>query len=195
MDDWAALRVALELVHVPWRVGLVRGQPLPEGVPKLLSVAVGDAESDEAAVEATGQPLDVIKQAATFFIQEILFAPGADSYRVLGAGPAATSGELRQNMALLMKWLHPDVAGQGDHSVFATRISAAWNTLKTPERRAAYDGELQAEAMRRGAGQGRDGASGTMPRSRRPRPHFASDGRRAGELPWLLAYLLGRPRR
>ena len=55
-------------------------------------------------------------------------------------------------MALLMRWLHPDVAREGERSVFAARIAAAWNTLKTPERRAAYDRERHAAARLRPAG-------------------------------------------
>jgi hypothetical protein len=42
MDDSAALKLALELLYVPWRVRLVREQPLPEGVPLLLRIAAGE---------------------------------------------------------------------------------------------------------------------------------------------------------
>ena len=206
MDDWAALKLALELLYVPWRVRLVREQPLPEGVPLLLRVAAGDGESEAAAVKAAGRPREVVRQAATFFIEQILLSPDADSYRVLGAGPTATSGELRVNMALLMKWLHPDAAHDGEQSVFAARIATAWNNLKTPDRRAAYDGERQAAwASRRTerdrAGGGTPGRSarsaGHAPRSGsgRSRRRSASAELRRSRLPWLLAFLLGRPRR
>jgi DnaJ-class molecular chaperone len=86
-----------------------------------------------------GRPRDVVREAAAFFIEQVLLHPGADSYRVLGARPDAPNGELRRNMALLLKWLHPDSDRQGQRSVFATRVTRAWNDLKTPERRAAYD--------------------------------------------------------
>jgi hypothetical protein len=42
-------------------------------------------------------------------------------------------------MALLLRWLHPDVAAGAERSVFTARITAAWDDLKTPERRAGYD--------------------------------------------------------
>src|SRR5262249_32076942 len=78
-------------------------------------------------------------RAATFFIEQILFAPDADSYRVLGAEPQASPAELRRNLALLLRWLHPDLDPRGERSVFIGRVTAAWNNLKTPEKRAAYD--------------------------------------------------------
>jgi DnaJ-class molecular chaperone len=80
-----------------------------------------------------------VSKAAVFFIEQILFAPDADSYRVLGVGPRATPGELRRNMALLLRWLHPDLDPQATHSTFACKVTGAWNDLKTAERRAAYD--------------------------------------------------------
>ena len=139
MSDGAALRLALDLFHVPWRVRLARREALPEGVPLLLRIAAGDAAAEQEAVKLADRPQEVIRQAATFFIEQILLAPDADSYRVLGASPAVVDGELRRNMASLMTWLHPDVTRESDRAVFAPRITAAWNDLKTPERRAAYD--------------------------------------------------------
>jgi hypothetical protein len=189
MDDWAALKLALELLYVPWRVRLVREQPLPEGVPLLLRVAAGDAAGEEAAVKAAGRPPEVVRQAAAFFIEQILLAPDADSYRVLGAGPAATNAELRTNMALLMRWLHPDAARQGERSVFAARIAAAWNDLKSPERRAAYDSERKPPIP--GSLHG-----GRRSRSARSRRHAGLEAPRRSRLPRLLAFfLLGRRRR
>ena len=84
-----------------------------------------------------------MRQAATFFIEQILFAPESDSYRVLGASPQASASELRRNVALLLRWLHPDLDPRGERSIFIGRVTAAWNDLKTPERRAAYDAMLQ----------------------------------------------------
>ena len=57
----------------------------------------------------------------------------------LAQSPNATPSELRQHMALLMKWLHPDSAQEEPQSIFVNRVTLAWDDLKTPERRAAYD--------------------------------------------------------
>jgi curved DNA-binding protein CbpA len=53
--------------------------------------------------------------------------------------PHADSSELRRNMALLLRWLHPDRTQNGGHSVFVQRVTRAWNDLKSDERRATYD--------------------------------------------------------
>jgi hypothetical protein len=138
-QEGAALRLALDLLHVPWRVRIVRKEVLPAGVALLLRVAAGDAAAEEEAVAAAGRPLEVVRQAATFFIEQILLAPDSDSYRVLGTSSKASDSELRRNMASLMTWLHPDKGRREERSIFVPRIAQAWNDLKTPERRAAYD--------------------------------------------------------
>jgi hypothetical protein len=139
MGEATALRVAIELVHVSSQVRHVRSLPLPDGILLLLRVAAWDERATERAAELTGRSGGEVREAAAFFIEQILLSPRADSYRVLGATSEATSRELRRNMILLLKWLHPDVQGQGERSVFARRVSLAWDDLKTPERRAAYD--------------------------------------------------------
>ena len=138
------IRVAIELLHVPSRVRIARTEPLPARVDLLLRIAAGEAEAEETAIASTGRPRELVRQAAIFFIEQVLLCPNSDSYRVLGADSQASSGELRRNMALLIKWLHPDRDPQGQRSVFASRVTRAWDGLKTPKRRASYDeGRLQ----------------------------------------------------
>ena len=92
-----------------------------------------------------------MQKAAVFFIEQVLLRPGGDSYHVLGCDNAAPVAELRRNMALLMRWLHPDVASDGssdkrlNRSLFANRITQAWESIKTEERRAAYNASLLAK--------------------------------------------------
>src|SRR4029079_3789614 len=81
----------------------------------------------------------LLREAAAFYIEQILLHPDADHYRVLGAQPAASSAELLRNMALLIRWLHPDHKNGSERTVFTNRITRAWNELKTEDRRAAYD--------------------------------------------------------
>jgi hypothetical protein len=191
--DWTALQLALELHRGPWRVRIVRTQPLPAGMDLLLTVAAGEGEADAAA--ALGRPAAAIREAATFFIAQILLAPGTDSYRVLGGGPGATTGELRRNMALLMRWLHPDVARAGEPAVLAARISAAWNTLKTPERRAAYDRDRRGAAAPPAADADLAALWAQAEARRGQRPAAAGRVFRKRRLPRLLAFwLLGRSR-
>jgi hypothetical protein len=139
MNHATALGIAIDLLHMPSRVRIVRAGPLPVEVPDLLRVAAGDEEAIRQATEITGRSRGVVREAVTFFIEQILLAPDADSYRVLGASPEATGAELRRNMALLLRWLHPDLDPRAERSIFATRVTLAWNDLKTLDRRAAYD--------------------------------------------------------
>jgi hypothetical protein len=192
MGDGEALRVAVDLLHVPSRVRLLRREPLPDGVPLLLRIAAGDDGAESEAAKAVDRSGEVVREAAAFFIEQILLCPEADSYRVLGASPEASAGELRRNMALLVKWLHPDVDRPGDQSLFAHRVTMAWDDLKTPERRAAYDAARlgqQARKSRRGSGRMR-GRQGKQPARGAPYPHA-----RAGLLRRALSFLLGSVRR
>ena len=150
MSDRMALKIAIDLMHVPSQVRLVRSEPLPGDVATLLQIAAGDEKVEGAAVGMTGRSRPVVRDAATFFIEQILFAPESDSYRVLGARAQASAGELRRNVALLLRWLHPDMDPDGERSIFIGRVTAAWNDLKTPERRAAYDEMLRSSRERDG---------------------------------------------
>jgi hypothetical protein len=148
MGKDTALKLAIDLLHVPSRVRPLRSATLPRDVLTLLEIAAGDAEATRQASQASGRTPEVVRNAAAFFIEQILLAPGADSYRVLGGTAHTSSSDLRRNMALLLRWLHPDMEhqGTGDRSVFASRITLAWEDLKTAERRAAYDTQQQGRA-------------------------------------------------
>jgi len=148
MSDRMALKIAIDLVNVPSQVRLLRSEPLPDGVLALLRIAAGDGDAENVAAALIDRPPETVRHAAAFFIEQILFAPEADSYRVLGAAPQASAGELRRNVALLLRWLHPDREPDGERAVFVGRATAAWNDLKTPERRAAYDDVLRRSGFR-----------------------------------------------
>jgi DnaJ domain len=145
-----ALKLAIDLLHVPSRVRTARGEPLPQDLLSVLLVAAGDEAAIAAATEVLGRPRSVVEDAVSFFIEQILFCPQSDSYRVLGAAPDATNMELRRNMAMLLRWVHPDLDRRQARASFATRVSRAWDDLKTPERRAAYDAGRQATPTKAG---------------------------------------------
>src|SRR6188768_949068 len=104
MERSDAMREAIGLLHCPSQVRTVRSAPLPDDLLLLLRIVSGDDEAMNQAAESEGRARDVIRNAATFFIEQVMLHPSADSYRVLGAGPNATFGELRRNMALLLRW-------------------------------------------------------------------------------------------
>ena len=143
-----ALDVAMSLVDQPVAVRDARSVRLPGGIGLLLQVAAGDQGALRSAQAMTGRSPAALQGAAGFFIEQILFHPQADYYRVLGASAGAPRSQLRQHMALLIKWLHPDGREHRvswsdlDRSVFIHRVTQAWEHLKSDERRAAYDRAL-----------------------------------------------------
>jgi len=139
MTSPAAIRAAIELKHLPSQVHAVRGLPLPDGTTLLLRIAAGEDAAQSEAMKFTGRSAEVVRTASEFFIEQVLLFSEADSYRVLGGLPDASVSDLRHHMALLLRWLHPDVDPDGQRSLMAARVIKAWENLKTPERRAIYD--------------------------------------------------------
>ena len=117
----------------------MRSAPLPDDVLVLLRIVAGDEQAISEAVNSEARSREFIREAAGFFIEQILLDPGADSYRVLGCKPETPYRDLRSNMVLLLKWLHPDGDRQNQRVVFAARVTRAWNEIKTVERRNVYD--------------------------------------------------------
>lgn len=143
MSNEAAIRVALDLMHMPSQVRFARSAPLPKDVQVVLEIAAGDPDAEGRAARTYDRSPAAIREAATFYIEQNLLFPDADCYRMLGCSQQAPAAELRRNMALLLRWLHPDKDREGERSALARRVSVAWDTLKTPERRATYDASFR----------------------------------------------------
>lgn len=139
MVEMAALKIAVDLLHVPSRIRSLRAKPLPDGVPVVLMIAAGDEGVTQKAAAIMERSHNDLRTAAVFFIEQILLFSDADSYRVLGARSHATSPDLRRNMALLLRWLHPDMDPPDNRSVLAAKVNKAWDNLKTVDRRTTYD--------------------------------------------------------
>ena len=196
MGDSPALRAAIDLLHLPSEVHRIREEPLPGGIPLLLRVAAGEDKALARAMELTNRPEDVVQEAAGFFIEQILFAPNAGSYRVLGASRRTSAHELRGNMALLIRWLHPDLDSGEERSIFIGRVTAAWDNLKTKERRQSYDQahpltKHKQSLRQRGNGSQRSTAGGKRPR--KFRAALARPNRGESRVQLLETYLFNRP--
>jgi DnaJ domain len=142
----AALCAAIDLLQLPTGTRHLRAKPLPDGMTLLLQIISGSDDATLRAADRVGRSTKLVREAAEFYILQILFAPDADSYRVLGTNPDASARELRRNMALLLRWLHPDLDPKGERSMFAARVTRAWEDLKTPQRRTAYSQRLRRPA-------------------------------------------------
>ena len=139
-DDCVSLAIAFH--QAPGRFSdLLHGRAeLPKGIGKLLRLA-GGAEAEGVNGQAF-VPAAEIRQAARFFIEQVLLAHEADHYRVLGVRPDASLNEIKEHHRLLMRVFHPDregAAADGWSEAFATRINLAYTALRQPQARAAYD--------------------------------------------------------
>jgi hypothetical protein len=139
MREETALELAVGLLQLPSRARALRDAPLPKDVDALLNIVAGEGRARADAARQTGLTERKIGDAAGFYIEQILLHPDADSYRALGASAEATSDQLRRNMALLLRWLHPDHETNSERTIYVGRVTNAWNNIKTAERRQAYE--------------------------------------------------------
>ena len=154
MRSLEALAAALGMLSRPQVARLARQSPLPKGVTFLLEVAAGEGEALRDASALTERTEATLKKAAGFYIEQVLLSQDADNYRILGCSRESSQGDLRRHMALIMRWLHPDVVSIGtpahaldislDQSIYASRVTEAWETIKTDNRRVAYEASLDA---------------------------------------------------
>ena len=100
-QDIAVLRVALDLAAVPSRRRQLLNSPLPEGVTFLLLIVTDDLGAIEASAKRMQKSPQKLREAAAFYIEQILLAPNANSYRVLVAQRSAAAAELRRNLRFL----------------------------------------------------------------------------------------------
>jgi hypothetical protein len=149
MREETALELAVGLLQLPSRARALRDAPLPRDVDALLDIVAGEARARADAARLTGLTEAKVGDAASFYIEQILLHPDADSYRALGANAEATNDQLRRNMALLLKWLHPDHEANGERTIYVGRVTNAWNNIKTAERRVAYDATRKRTAVTR----------------------------------------------
>jgi hypothetical protein len=131
--------LVLGIFREPGLVADLRDKELPENLSLVIRLAAGEGAALQCALDTTGETAETLVEASTFFLQQVLFAPGNDAYRVLGADSDAPQERLRDNYRWLMKWLHPDRNHDGWEAVYADRVNVAWQDLKTPDRRAHYD--------------------------------------------------------
>ncbi|MEO7874903.1 MAG: DnaJ domain-containing protein [Dokdonella sp.] len=135
-----ALELALALHQAPIQRFTLRDRPLPENIgealqlasamqPRLSETAVRFCESEETIVDAV-----------RFYLQQVLFEPGTDAYRVLGLVPTAELSQIRQHHVWLQRWLHPDRRGEDWEASLATKVNWAWSQLRTDAAREKYDG-------------------------------------------------------
>ncbi len=123
-----AIELALDLARMPALARSSAMPPIPQGVIELMRIAAGSQEACENAATVTGEPKQVLIEAAQFYLQQLLFRPEADCYRVLGVEPGASRATIRSHMRWLLLWLHPD-RNKELNAVYAERVLKAWHEI------------------------------------------------------------------
>ena len=133
MSRGHVIEYALDFARMP---ALARGMvapALPPNIVELMRIAAGLPEACEAAVANSGEPATVVIEAARFYLQQALFRPEADSYRVLGIDPGASRATARNHMRWLLEWLHPDRNNNSWDAVYAERVLKAWREVSASQ--------------------------------------------------------------
>jgi curved DNA-binding protein CbpA len=139
-----ALEWAVALLQAPGERHALRLRPLPEGVTDLLGIAAASSSAALAAAAARFlEPEARVREAAQFYVREILLFPNADAYRVMGVEMGVNTDLIKTHHRLLQRWLHPDRLQHAADGIFAARVNAAWQQLRQPAQRARYDAELR----------------------------------------------------
>jgi hypothetical protein len=123
------IELALDLARMPALARSSVVPPLPPNVIELLRIAARSPEACQAAMAQTGEPRQVLIEAARFYLQQVLFRPDADCYRILGIQPAASRATAREHMRWLLEWLHPDRNNNSWDGVYAERVLQAWREV------------------------------------------------------------------
>ena len=76
-------------------------------------------------------------EASRFYLQQVLFRPDADCYRILGIEPTASRATARSHMRWLLQWLHPDRNHNSWDAVYAERVLKAWREVSASDGPAA----------------------------------------------------------
>lgn len=134
-----ALVQALAAFHAPGLLGRLRAAPLPDEMLLLIQAAAGDRAARARACADSGESEAVVVEAATQFIQQVMFDAGSDSYRVLGTDTGSTQAQIKEHHRWLVRWLHPDRQPDAWESAYTDRVNRAWQDLRTDDRRAAFD--------------------------------------------------------
>jgi len=127
-----AIDVALDLSRMPAIARSSLGRPLPADIAELMQVAARQPKACQDAASATGEPADALVEAARFYLQQQLFQPAADCYRILGLERGASRATAREHMRWLLEWLHPD-RNNGLEAVYAERVLEAWREVSAQQ--------------------------------------------------------------
>ena len=146
-----ALELALALHQAPIQRFALRDRPLPANMDEVLQLASAMQPQLQNAAARFSESEETIVEAVRFYLQQVLFEPGTDAYRIFGVAPNADFKQVRQHHIWLQRWLHPDRRGEDWEAALATKVNWAWQQLRNESSREEYDQLRQQRNAQSGA--------------------------------------------
>lgn len=146
--------------------------PLPRGFAAMVP-AFGSAlmpSRIEATAARMASSVEEVREAARFLVRQVLLAPGATPWRMLGFEAAASQRRLRQHYHLLIRLFHPDRLGA--EAAVQLQADQDWDTDCAARLNAAYH-RLLVKPGPPGEEEDEDGDPGKQPQV--PSPLFVTD--------------------
>ncbi|MBT9550782.1 MAG: J domain-containing protein [Hydrogenophaga sp.] len=141
------LAALLDFERAPGRYPVARREPalLFDGVGTVLRLATDravdglDSGGSVSALRA--------RQAARFFVRNVMLRPGADHYTLLGLTPDSAPELQRAHYRMMIRLAHPDFASADETwpADAASRINFANDVLSSPVQRLRYNATLAPE--------------------------------------------------
>ncbi len=130
MNKRGAIELALDLYRHPIKVKSVRKAPLPTDVLQLVRIVAGSDDEIAALTLPELKTPNEMRDAAVFFIQQIMFQSGNAPRRVLGLSDDANTQQIKDHKRLLLKWLHPDRNQNTWERVYFQRVIQAAESVE-----------------------------------------------------------------
>jgi hypothetical protein len=130
MSNAEAIELALKVYQRPARARSLRRQDFPAGILSLIKIAASTEDEVEPLIGDRAAPDLPVRDAAVFYLQQILMHAGNDDYRQLGLKRGASLQDLKDHKRLLLKWLHPDRNRNAWENVLFQRVAAAAKRLE-----------------------------------------------------------------
>lgn len=126
-----ALSAALALMTTRNLLEDMRRHDLPADVSFLFRILADEAGAIEMAQGMFAYSPAQLKDAAEFYVKEVVLYAQAPPLRMLGFNAMASRTEMRDRLRLLMLWLHPDRQKANWQQFYAARVLTAWRTVQS----------------------------------------------------------------
>lgn len=131
----ATLHLALAVYQQPQRAVAIGPAALPDAeFDLLLQCAGGDSAVLPEVAAVLRIPPQTLQAALDFYLEQALFARGADAWRTLGLQPGADPQQIRTHLHLAQRWIERARAHNPLGALHQTQLQQAQQTLRREAR-------------------------------------------------------------